>query len=73
MTQYDHTQIGSRLRLIRESKNLSQYNFAQKANIREKTYWQYETNRVIPPLHRLVLICNAHEISIEDLLKVEST
>ena len=67
---YDPEIIPESLKELRKKRSLSQYDFAVAAGIREKSYWQYETGRVLPPLDKLILLMNTHSITAEELFGV---
>lgn len=65
--------LGQRLLAARLRCGASQWEFANKAGIREKTYWQYEKNRCFPPLEKISSLANAWGLSIDDLLTADES
>lgn len=67
MKKYDHTLMPARLRAIRKELEMSQYEFASEASIRDKSYWQYENGKALPPLDKLCELLNAHDLTFDEL------
>jgi len=66
---YNIENLVPNLKRLRKAKDMSQYDFATEAGIREKNYWQYESGRALPPLDKLVLLANTHGFTIDELLR----
>ncbi len=58
----------ARLRRLRKSRGLKQYQVADMLNIHRTTYAKYETSGAEPPLETLCGICRALHISSDVLL-----
>jgi transcriptional regulator with XRE-family HTH domain len=67
MKKYNHELMPDRLRKIRKEMEMSQYEFATLANVREKSYWQYEKGNSMPPLDKLCALMNAHKLTFDEL------
>ena len=64
----DYNLLAKRLSKIRKEKGLTQAQLAEKANLTNNYISNIETQHSIPSLETLVKICNALEITPNDLL-----
>jgi len=63
--------IGERIRLIRESKGISQQNLAAICNFEKANLSRIEAGRTNPTISTLYKISQALEITISELVDVE--
>jgi transcriptional regulator with XRE-family HTH domain len=68
MINFDELNIHLKIRQIRECKNLTRKQVADKLNIETRTYSYIETGENNLNIKRLIEICNVFEITIEELL-----
>ncbi|RIJ45499.1 XRE family transcriptional regulator [Maribellus luteus] len=64
--------IGERIRVLRESKGITQQNLAAICNFEKANLSRLEAGRTNPTISTLYKISQALEVSISDLLDVES-
>lgn len=62
------SQIGLRLRELRERTGLSQKQFAENINMKQTTYNGYETGKHVPKSEILVLLAERYGVSVDYLL-----
>lgn len=60
--------LGSRVRQLREIKNLSQQDLANDCNIPKRQIGRIERAEINPTLKTLIKIANALELELKDLL-----
>lgn len=58
----------SRLRDLREDKDLKQKNLAELLTVHQTTYSDYELGRVNVPIHALHTLADFYDVSIDYLL-----
>ncbi|MDO4344841.1 MAG: helix-turn-helix transcriptional regulator [Eubacteriales bacterium] len=58
-----------RIRELREEKNLSQSEIAEKFHISQRTYSRYENSGSTIPLDILIRIADLHDVSVDYLLE----
>ncbi len=66
--EIDYTLLAKRLSKIRRSKGLTQAQLAEMSNLTNNYISNIETSHSIPSLETLVKLCNALEITPNDLL-----
>lgn len=59
-----YTDIGPRIKSIRETKNLSQRRFGKKIGLSAKTISAYETGRIIPSYSVLEKISQTYDVTV---------
>jgi transcriptional regulator with XRE-family HTH domain len=64
-------QIGSKLKRLREMKNLKQEEIAKKLNISKQAYSKIEREETKLDIQRIMDLSEIFEVSPEDLLKIE--
>ena len=64
--------IGERIRILRESKGISQQNLAAICNFEKANMSRIEAGRTNPTISTLYKISQALEISIAELIDVEA-
>ncbi|MBZ4044502.1 helix-turn-helix domain-containing protein [Flavobacterium hibisci] len=64
--------LGSRVRQLREVKNLSQQDLANDCNIPKRQIGRIERAEINPTLKTLIKIANALELELKDLLDFPS-
>ncbi|MBE6089810.1 MAG: helix-turn-helix transcriptional regulator [Clostridium beijerinckii] len=57
--------LSSRLRELREEKEMNQDEVAKKINVSRSTYANYESNRAVPSIQTLIDLANLHEVSVD--------
>ena len=67
-----HLEIGDQLRKHRKSLKLNQQTIADQLNIDRSTYTCYEIGKTYPPLDTLVRLSRIYQVSIDELLGVNS-
>lgn len=60
--------INERLKFIREAKNLTQFELADKAEINRVQYRKYELGINVPSVEKLKKLCIALEVSADWIL-----
>jgi transcriptional regulator with XRE-family HTH domain len=66
--QIDYKKLGSKIRIVREKKKLTQEQLAEMVELSNNYISNIELNRSIPSLETLVKICNALEITPDYIL-----
>lgn len=66
--EIDYNLLAKRVSNIRKEKKLTQAQLAEKANLTNNYISNIETHHSIPSLETLVKICNALEVTPNDLL-----
>ncbi|HEY9060045.1 MAG TPA: helix-turn-helix transcriptional regulator [Pseudobacteroides sp.] len=66
--QIDYKKLGSRIRIVREKKRLTQEQLAEMVELSNNYISNIELNRSIPSLDTLVKICNALEVTPDYIL-----
>lgn len=61
-------EIGNRLRVIRESKRLTQKAVAEAMNVRPHQYGLVENGKVVPSLKTLVMAADVLEIGLDEVV-----
>lgn len=64
-------QVGSKLKVLRERKKLSQQEIADYLDISQKTYSNMESDKTTPSLTHLARLSELLEFNILDILKQE--
>lgn len=64
----DYALIGKRLSALRKSKNLTQEKLAEMTNLANNYISNIENNRSIPSLETLIKLCDALEVTPNDIL-----
>ena len=72
MLTKDLSTIGNKLFSYRKSRGLTQEQAAEKASVSQRTYADIERGKINMRLSTLISICNALEITPNDLLSAES-
>lgn len=57
-----------RLKLLRQSKNLSQHDMAKFLDITDKGYQNYELNKSTPHLKTLIFLADYFDVSLDYLV-----
>lgn len=57
------TEIKDRLKQIRQKEGFSQKDFAESIKLKQQSYAQYETGRVIPPDIVIDMICTKYNVN----------
>lgn len=57
------TEIKDRLKQIRQKEGFSQKDFAKSIKLKQQSYAQYETGRVIPPDIVIDMICTKYNVN----------
>lgn len=63
--------LGERLKELREDKNLTQKQIAEKLNINSVTYLHYEKSQREPPLSLLADMAKYYGVTVDYLLGLE--
>lgn len=63
--------LGERLKELREDKNLTQKQIAEKLNINSVTYLHYEKSQREPPLSLLADMAKFYGVTVDYLLGLE--
>lgn len=63
--------IAKKLKLLRERKGISQIELAEKLNIQQGSYSNYERGRRTPDIDALIRIANYYKVSTDYLLGQE--
>ncbi len=73
--EIDYTQLANRLKKLRKVKGYTQAQLAEKADLTNNYISNIETSHSIPSLETVVKICNALQITPNDLIvgSVETT
>lgn len=61
-------ELGSRLKELRENKNIKQYQIADVLHISQQAYSRYENGQVELPLGMLIQLADYFDVSIDYLL-----
>lgn len=69
----DIIQVGNNIKKIRKNQNISQKDMAKKLNMPSSTYSNYENNNREPNAATLKKIANILNVSINDLLNIDSS
>ena len=64
----NQSQIGKFIKSLREKKNLTQEQLAEKLNVSNKSVSRWENGKTMPDLSLLVMICEEFDITISELL-----
>ncbi|WP_138268410.1 helix-turn-helix domain-containing protein [Anaerofustis stercorihominis] len=64
----NQSQIGKFIKSLREEKNLTQEQLAEKLNVSNKSVSRWENGKTMPDLSLLVMICEEFDITISELL-----
>ena len=67
------TEIGKRLRSLREKCGYTQIHIAKALNIDRSTYAYYESGKSVPKLEMFVALAELFSVSIEELIVVEDS
>lgn len=65
--------IGIRIRILRESKNMSQQDLADLCNFDKGDMSKLESGKANPTLKTFLIISQALEVSLSNLLDIDST
>jgi len=65
--------IGVRIRILRESKNMSQQDLADLCNFDKSDMSKLEAGKANPTLKTFLIICQALEVSLSNLLDIDNT
>lgn len=65
--------FGLRLKKLREKKNLTQAQVAQRLNMHKSTIFNYESNYRKPSIDTIVLLSRFYNVSTDYLLGVDNT
>lgn len=65
MAGLNKTEIGDRLRLVREALGMSQVDFAARAGIAANTYNQIERGVRLPSVESSIALCEAHDLTLD--------
>lgn len=65
------TKVGTRIRLLREARNLSQQDLADLCNFDKGDMSKIESGKANPTLKTLLKISQALELNISDLFQIE--
>lgn len=68
MTDSERALFGTRLRVLREERKLTQQQVGDYANINRSTYSYYESGRTIPHLPTLIMIANLFGLRTSKLI-----
>lgn len=65
------TNIGTRIRILRESKNMSQQDLADLCNFDKGDMSKIESGKANPTLKTFLIISQALEVNFPDLFQIE--
>lgn len=60
--------LGVRLKELREERNLTQKQLADKFNLNSVTYFRYEKDKRVPPLPLIVQFADYYGVTVDYLL-----
>ena len=65
--------IGEKIYMLRTTANMSQGDLAEQLNVSRQSVSKWENNNSTPDIEKLVLIADIFEITVDELVKSEST
>lgn len=66
-------ELGEQLHKLREQKNMSREELAQKMNVSRQAVYKWENNKGYPDIDNLVKLSELYEVSVDELLKNSSS
>ena len=61
--------VGERIKKLRVSKNMSQYDLGNKLFVSDKTISSWETNRTLPTIDLIIKICDIFNVSLYNFIE----
>ena len=61
--------IGEKIKKLRVSKNMSQYDLGNKLFVSDKTISSWETNRTLPTIDLIIKICDVFNVSLYNFIE----
>ncbi len=65
--------FGERIKSIRKERKLTQEQFASELHVTRQAVSNWENNKNLPDIEMLILISDVFQVSLDDLIKGEST
>ncbi|WP_411242786.1 helix-turn-helix domain-containing protein [Priestia aryabhattai] len=66
-------ELGEQLQRLREQKNMSREELAQKMNVSRQAVYKWENNKGYPDIDNLVKLSELYKVSVDELLKDSSS
>ncbi|MED4184157.1 helix-turn-helix domain-containing protein [Priestia megaterium] len=65
--------MGEQLKSLREEKNMSREELAQRMNVSRQAIYKWETNKGYPDIENLIKLSDLYEITLDELIKNDRT
>lgn len=65
--------LGEKLKELRNQNNYSQNALAEELGVSRQTVSYWETGKTQPPVEILITLCKLYQISLDELVGIEST
>ncbi|MBD8847946.1 helix-turn-helix transcriptional regulator [Bacillus megaterium] len=62
-------ELGEQLKSLREEKNMSREELAQRMNVSRQAIYKWETNKGYPDIENLIKLSDLYEITLDELIK----
>ncbi|WP_176585784.1 helix-turn-helix domain-containing protein [Priestia megaterium] len=66
-------ELGEQLQKLREQKNMSREELAQKMNVSRQAVYKWENNKGYPDIENLIKLSELYEITLDELIKNDHT
>ncbi|MBZ5482513.1 helix-turn-helix transcriptional regulator [Priestia megaterium] len=66
-------ELGEQLKSLREEKNMSREELAQRMNVSRQAIYKWETNKGYPDIENLIKLSDLYEITLDELIKNDRT
>ncbi|WP_326847771.1 helix-turn-helix transcriptional regulator [Priestia endophytica] len=65
--------LGEQLKKLREERNMSREELAQKMNVSRQAVYKWENNKGYPDIQNLIRLSEIYGITVDELIKKDST